>query len=74
MVEHAIPALEVVFVFITIYLHIFLLKPVRSCERGILTSDRHIDLLLSTEVAFLQSNIGHQNLLNRKKLFTLLSK
>ena len=26
-------------------------------------SDRHIDMLLLTEVAFLQSNIGHQNLL-----------
>ena len=34
-----------------------LLKTFRSCARSILISDRHIDLLLSTEVAFLQSNI-----------------
>ena len=54
MVEHSIPALEVVLVFITIYLHMFLLKHVRSCARGILTSDRHIDLLLSTKAAFLE--------------------
>ena len=38
--------------------------------RAILISDRHIDLLLPTEVAFLQSNIGHQNLfLNDHKHF-----
>ena len=44
MVEHSIPALEVVLVFITIYLHIyfiFLLKTVRSCARVFLTSDTH---------------------------------
>ena len=35
-----------------------------------LTSDRHIDLLLSTEVAFLQSNIGHQNLFYKKTIDT----
>ena len=66
MVEHSIPALEVVLVFITIYLQIFFIETCPELRAwkftGILTSDRHIDLLLSTEVAFLQSNIGHQNL------------
>ena len=41
MVEHSIPALEVVLVFITIYLHIFLLKTARCCARVFLTSDTH---------------------------------
>ena len=60
MVEHSIPAL---LVFITIDMDVlFLLKTFRSCALAILISDRHIDLLLSTEVAFQQSNIGQQNL------------
>ena len=44
LVEHSIPALEVVLVFITIYLHIFFIflsKTVRSCARVFLTSDTH---------------------------------
>ena len=63
MVEHAVPALEVVFVFITIYLHIFFIETcpeLRAWNPNF--GQTYIDLLLSTEVAFLQSNIGHQNL------------
>ena len=44
MVEHSIPAIEVVVVFITIYLHIyfiFLLKTVQSCARVFITLDTH---------------------------------
>ena len=63
--EHSISALEleVVLVFITIYLHIYLFFIENSEVACVYSSLRtHIDLLLSTEVAFLQPNIGHQNL------------
>ena len=33
MVEHSIPALEVVLVFITIYLHIFLICFIENCPK-----------------------------------------
>ena len=66
MVEHSVPALEVVLVFITIYLHIYFYFFIENCPklRACIPNFGHvyIDLLLSAEVAFLQRNIGHKYL------------
>ena len=49
MVEHSIPALEVVVVSITIYLQFFLLKTVRSCARVFIGVRANIHLGGQTE-------------------------
>ena len=63
MVEHSIPAHEVVLIFITIYLYIYYYFFIENCPKLHVSNLRtDIDFLLLAKVAFLQCNIGHQNL------------